>query len=154
MFQKELWNYSNNLMHCQEYPIYVFLFWELRGFSPISTFTFLCLWAIYIFSGSVHIFPAAEYADRWWEYINRSPTHNFGDCGHWDCGRAIPFPIFGAGSLQCGGDLNFQISKTFWNNIIQISIRQIHFQDIYSQLWKVKNFCGNITPFKQKLIFE
>ncbi len=27
---------------------------------PISTSTFMCLWAIYIFPGSVHIFPAAE----------------------------------------------------------------------------------------------
>ncbi len=46
---------------------------------PITTF--MCLWAIYIFSGSVHIFPAAEYADRWWEYIN----------GNWDCVSATPF---------------------------------------------------------------
>jgi hypothetical protein len=39
--------------------------------------------------GPLHIFPAAEYkADRWWEYINRSQTH---ECGNWDCGRAIPF---------------------------------------------------------------
>ncbi len=28
----------------------------------------MCLWAIYIFSRSVHIFPAVEYADRSWEY--------------------------------------------------------------------------------------
>ncbi len=27
-------------------------------------------------------------ADRWWEYINRSQTH---ECGNWDWGRAIPF---------------------------------------------------------------
>ncbi len=47
--------------------------------------TFKCLWEIYIFPGSVHIFPAA---DRSWEYINRSQTHQ---CGNWDCGRAIPF---------------------------------------------------------------
>ncbi len=52
---------------------------------PISTFM---LWAIYFFAGSVHIFPAAELADRWWEYINCSQTH---ECGNWDCGRAIPF---------------------------------------------------------------
>ncbi len=37
--------------------------------------TFLCLWAIYIFPGSVHIFPPAEKADPSWEYINRSQTH-------------------------------------------------------------------------------
>ena len=69
---------------------------------PISTF--MCLWAIYIFLGSVHIFPAAEYADRLWEYIhvNCSQTH---ECGHWDCGQAISFrgicvSFFGIGSLQ------------------------------------------------------
>jgi hypothetical protein len=28
-----------------------------------------------MFPGSVHIFPAAEYADRLWEYINRTQTH-------------------------------------------------------------------------------
>ncbi len=53
---------------------------------PVSTFT--CLWAIYIFPGSVHIFSSAEKADRWWEYINRSQTH---ECGNWVWGRAIPF---------------------------------------------------------------
>jgi hypothetical protein len=42
------------LPHCNENPINVFLFWELRGLSvPISTF--MCLWAYYIFPGSVHI---------------------------------------------------------------------------------------------------
>jgi hypothetical protein len=45
--------------HCKENPIYVFLSWELRGLGPNSTF--MWLWAIYVFLGSVHIyFPAAE----------------------------------------------------------------------------------------------
>ncbi len=41
-------------MHCNENPIYVFLYWEWRGLSPAIS-TFMCLWAIYIFPGSVHI---------------------------------------------------------------------------------------------------
>ncbi len=48
----------------------------------------MCLWAIYIFPGSVHIFPPAEKADPSWEYINRSQTH---ECGNWDWGPDIPF---------------------------------------------------------------
>ncbi len=38
--------------------------------APISTF--MCLWAIYIFPGSLHIFFPAEKADPSWEYIVRS----------------------------------------------------------------------------------
>jgi hypothetical protein len=53
---------------------------------PVSTF--MCLWAIHIFPGSVHIFSSAEKADRSWGYINRSQTH---ECGNWDWGRAVPF---------------------------------------------------------------
>jgi hypothetical protein len=49
---------------------------------PISTF--MCLRAIYIVPGSVHIFPPAEKADPSWEYIIRSQTH---ECGNWDCMR-------------------------------------------------------------------
>ncbi len=63
------------------------LFWELRAASdPISTFT--CLWAIYIFPGSVRIFPPAEKADPSWKYIIRSQTHQ---CGNWHWGPDIPF---------------------------------------------------------------
>jgi hypothetical protein len=75
-------------LHCNENPIYVF---PEKGNcasyqGPISTL--LCLWVIYIFPGSVHIFPAAEQADPSWEYLNCSQTH---ECGNWDCGRAIYF---------------------------------------------------------------
>ncbi len=54
--------------------------------SPISTF--VCLWAISIFPGSVHIYPPAEKADPSREYIIRSQTH---ECGNGDWGRDIPF---------------------------------------------------------------
>ncbi len=54
--------------------------------APISTF--MCLWAIYIFPGSVHIFPPAEKADPSWKYIIRLQTH---ECGIWDWGPDIPF---------------------------------------------------------------
>jgi hypothetical protein len=54
--------------------------------APISTF--MCLWAIYIFPWSVHIFPPAETAAPSWEYIIRSQTH---ECKNWDWGPDIPF---------------------------------------------------------------
>ncbi len=55
---------------------------------PQSTmFTFMCLWAIYIFPRSICPFCCRKYVDRSWEYINRSQTH---ECGNWDWGRAIP----------------------------------------------------------------
>ncbi len=55
--------------------------------APISTF--MCLWAIYIFPGSVYIFPPVEQANPSWEYIIiRSQTH---ECGNWDWGPDIPF---------------------------------------------------------------
>jgi hypothetical protein len=31
---------------------------------------------------------AAEYADQWWEYINRTQKH---ECKNRDCGRGVPF---------------------------------------------------------------
>jgi hypothetical protein len=48
----------------------------------------MCLRAIYIFPGSVHILPPAEKAGPSWEYIIRSQTH---ECGNWDWGPDIPF---------------------------------------------------------------
>jgi hypothetical protein len=44
-------------VHCEENPIYVFFFWELRTFSPNFH---LNVSVIYIFPGSVHIFPCSR----------------------------------------------------------------------------------------------
>jgi hypothetical protein len=51
--------------------IYVFLFWELQGLIPI--YTFMCLWGIHIFPGSVHIFTCNR-IDRPILEIYKSPT--------------------------------------------------------------------------------
>ncbi len=43
--------------HCTENPVYLFPEMESRGLSDsVPTSTFICLLAIYIFQGSVHIF--------------------------------------------------------------------------------------------------
>jgi hypothetical protein len=47
---------------------------------PQPQFPHSCVF-IYIFPGSVYIFPPAEQADPSWEYIIRSQTH---ECGNWD----------------------------------------------------------------------
>ena len=46
--------------HCNENPIYVFLFRELRGLSPNFHIHVSVLWAIYKFRGSVHIFSCSR----------------------------------------------------------------------------------------------
>ncbi len=48
----------------------------------------MCLWAIYIFPGSVYIFTPTVQADPTWEYIISSQTQ---ECGNWDWGPDIPF---------------------------------------------------------------
>ncbi len=57
------------------------------------------LWAIYIFPGSVYIFPPAEQADPSWEYIIRSQTqtHEAPIFLFWE----YLFQIFAILSLQC-----------------------------------------------------
>ncbi len=52
---------------------------------PISIFK--RLWAIYIFLRSVSLFCWRKYADRSWDYKNRSQTH---ECWNWGWGSAIP----------------------------------------------------------------
>ncbi len=82
-------------LHGNENPIYVFLFWELRSRSP-NFHIHVSVNDLYIPRMDPH-FPAAEYADRSWEYINRSQAH---ECGSWDCGRAIPFLVIFISNFQ------------------------------------------------------
>ncbi len=56
-----------------------------RGHSP-NFQIHVCLWAIYLFPRSICIFFYRKYVDWFWEYINRSLTH---DCGNRDGGIRI-----------------------------------------------------------------
>ncbi len=49
--------------------------------------------------------------------------------------------------------VNRGVANSFWNHVIQISNRQMYFQDIYSNLWKVKVFNGNIYSLKPNTHF-
>ncbi len=51
------------------------------------------------------------------------------------------------------GILNRGMANSFWNHVIQISIRLMYFKDIYSNLWKVKIFRGNIYSIKTNIYF-
>jgi hypothetical protein len=80
----------------REIPFMYFFSGNSAASAPISTF--MCLRAIYIVPGSVFIFPPAEWADRWWEYINRSQTH---ECGNWDRDPDIPFLGIFVSKFRC-----------------------------------------------------
>jgi hypothetical protein len=58
-----------------------------RGLSP-NFHIHVPVGDLYIATIGPPIFLAAEYADRSWEYINRTEKH---ECRKWDCGRAVPF---------------------------------------------------------------
>ncbi len=68
--------------HCNENPIDEFPENDLRDLSPKSTF--MCLWAIYIFSGQVHIF-SCSWIGRPIMGIYKSPT----DTRKWKLGLRL-----------------------------------------------------------------
>ncbi len=67
-------------LHCKENPIYVFLFWELRGLSPSFHIHVSVSHFIYSQDQSTY-FPAAELADQSWKYINLSQIY---ECRNWE----------------------------------------------------------------------
>ncbi len=51
------------------------------------------------------------------------------------------------------GILNRGMANSFWNHVTQISSKQMYFQDIYSNLWKLKVYNGNIFSLKSNTYF-
>ncbi len=51
------------------------------------------------------------------------------------------------------GNLNWGVANSFLNHVIQISSRQMYFQDIFSNLWRIKVFSGNIYFWKSNTYF-
>ncbi len=124
------------------------------SFLPV-TFTFLAdlfpqlgswheqlFWKIYVscFGG-----PMSKYLELWqrsWVRI-LGVTFNFFSCWHpWETRFKSGFHS-SFWDFLCG-IYNWGMAISFWNHVIQISIRQVHFQDMYSQLWIVKFFNENI----------
>ncbi len=80
--------YQGCIVHCKEIWIVVFPDKELRGLSH-NFLIHVCLWAIYIFPRSAHLFSYSRTGrDRSEEYINCTWRH---ECKNWDCSRAVPF---------------------------------------------------------------
>jgi hypothetical protein len=73
-------------------PIYVFpemkLLFPKQKYNVMSPSSYTARY-LYISRIGLHILHSAtgNYADRSWEYIHRSQTH---ECGNWDQGREIP----------------------------------------------------------------
>ncbi len=85
---------------------------------PISTF--MCLWANYIVPWWVCLFCWRKYVNRSWEYINRSQTH---ECGNCCWGRAIPRTGIYKRNRRCSANqkmtfeffnIKFHHAFTFW----------------------------------------
>ncbi len=60
---------------------------EVSAFSPNFHIHASAEWFMYIFLRSFCQFSWSKYVDRFWDYINRSQTH---ECWNWGWGRAIP----------------------------------------------------------------
>ncbi len=78
LMYSQKWNCAASLLPKQNHNI--------LSPQPIPIHSYICERFIYFQDRSVY-FPAANYVDWSWEYINRSHTH---ECGNWDWGRANP----------------------------------------------------------------
>ncbi len=69
----------NCIIHCKENPIYVFLFWELRGLTPNF---YIHVSARFIFSQDRHIsLQQNRQTMQSWKYINLSQLY---ECRNWE----------------------------------------------------------------------
>ncbi len=95
-FETKLWKlkvfftffYSKDVQHYKENPINLFPKRNCAAIVPISSL--MCLWAIFIFPGSAHIYSSTSTGRTivGIQYINCSQTH---ECENWDWGRTIRF---------------------------------------------------------------
>jgi hypothetical protein len=115
--------------HCNENPINVFQEKELRGLSPNLQYILMCLWAIYIFTWSVHIFSCSGIGrpivgkyklltDTWMWKLRLRPSNFFSRNIYFD------FPVLClcsahhveyAEANMCLQQLNLQ--ESFWTNL-------------------------------------
>ncbi len=125
--------FSKKNMHCNENPINVFPEKEMRG---------MCLWAIYIYPGSIHISSCSR-TPRSWEYINRSQTHECGKLAQFLFWEYL-FQIFDIVSLQCGLMKTFYFSKnaSTHNNSANSDVSKFQFR----LLAKCLSYCVCSVP--------
>ncbi len=83
-------------MHCKENPIYVFLFWELRGLSH-NFHIHVSVSDLYIPRICPHISLQQNRADRSWKYINFSQIYEYRnwETAHYNCVLEITVSFLG-----------------------------------------------------------
>jgi hypothetical protein len=114
-------------------------YWFGRFVPSTGIFTSTALWKLYV---SGFDSPISKYLQLMQGSWVRILCVNFITFSSWH-------PWFKSGFHSSFWDFIFGIWKwgmasSFWNHVIQISMRQVHYQDIYSQLWIVKIFTDNI----------
>ncbi len=100
----------------------------------------MCLWANYIFPRWVCLFCWRKYVDRFWEYINRSQTH---ECGNWGWGRAIPRKGIFKRNCHCSANKN---NKSSYNRKENNGLKDIS-EDIIIKLNEPFFYQCVVIPF-------
>jgi hypothetical protein len=104
-----------------------------RLFSAFSIHTVHCK------QFSIYVFPRMEE----WNFSSTGDSYKDGPL-------KLLFPFL----LHTFGIWDWDLTNSFWDHVIQISIRQMSFKYIFSQLWKVKIFCVNIYSLSSNCYFR